>query len=157
MSDLPDQAGSPSFRTPGLRSPDWPRPHRETEPSGAADEPVLKSRPHIAPLTVREQVLRESLRLTTGERNEQYGPPARNLGLQQRLYDAYKRCSPKGYHSDAHEAAMQLIFAKIARIASGVRLHRDNYVDLAAYAAIAYECDVEEHSDTTCDGGGAEC
>ncbi len=92
-------------------------------------------------MTYREKVLLDGVALTTGDRNRTYGPPAPNLTLQMALWEAYKAAAGNR-HTPAHDAAMQHVFAKIARIASG-DLHRDNYVDLSTYAAIAYECDVE--------------
>jgi hypothetical protein len=43
-------------------------------------------------------------------------------------------------HTGGHDAAMFQVLCKISRIACG-KLKDDNYIDLAAYAAIAYECD----------------
>ena len=94
------------------------------------------------PLPVRAQCLQECIALTTGDRNKTYGPPEPNLTLQMELWTLYKRAAGDK-HSMAHDAAMQHVFAKIARIASGPPLHEDNYVDLSGYAALAYECDVE--------------
>lgn len=43
--------------------------------------------------------------------------------------------------SPAHEAAMVMVLAKVARITVGARGHKDNYTDAAKYLAIAYEAD----------------
>lgn len=48
----------------------------------------------------------------------------------------------------SHDAAMQQALTKIARIAVGV-FHKDNYIDAAAYLAIAAECEVRERADTS--------
>ena len=88
----------------------------------------------------REQILADGIALTGGDRNRTYGDPSPNLHLQFQLWELYIRAAGEK-HSDAHDAAMQHVFAKIARIASGARGHRDNYVDAATYIAIAYECD----------------
>lgn len=93
-------------------------------------------------ITEREQILADGAALTSGDRNRTYGPPAINLDLQMTLWNAYQTVAGI-QHSAAHDAAMQHVFAKIARIATG-KLHRDNYVDLATYAAIAYECDAQD-------------
>lgn len=95
------------------------------------------------PLSERERVLLDGIELTGGDRNRTYGAPAPNLALQMALWELYKAVAADK-HSPAHDAAMQHVFAKIARIASGKRGHRDNYVDAATYIAIAYECDAEE-------------
>lgn len=94
------------------------------------------------PLPVRAQCLQECIALTTGDRNKTYGPPEPNLTLQMELWTLYKRAAGDK-HSMAHDAAMQHVFAKLARIASGPPLHKDNYLDLSNYSVIAYECDVE--------------
>lgn len=90
--------------------------------------------------TAREGILLEGASLTSGDRNDAYGDPAANLTVQMSLWAMYSAAS-QGKHSPAHEAAMQHVFAKIARIACGKAGHRDNYVDAATYIAIAWECD----------------
>lgn len=90
--------------------------------------------------TEREKILADGIALTSGDRNRTYGEPAPNLKMQMLLWELY-RANAGSKHSLAHEAAMQHVFAKIARIACGVRGHRDNYLDAATYIAIAYECD----------------
>lgn len=97
-------------------------------------------------VSVREQVLLDGAALTGGDRNRTYGSPAPNLALQMALWVAYKAVAGDK-HSAAHDAAMQHVFAKVARIASGARGHRDNYVDGATYLAIAFECDAENNED----------
>lgn len=91
----------------------------------------------------RERVLLDGIELTGGDRNKTYGAPAPNLALQLNLWNWYKSVAGEK-HSAAHDAAMQHVFAKIARIATGKRGHRDNYVDAATYIAIAFECDATE-------------
>jgi len=105
---------------------------------------ALEQRDAVQPklLSERERVLLDGIELTGGDRNRTYGAPAPNLSLQMQLWESYKAVAADK-HSAAHDAAMQHVFAKIARIASGKRGHRDNYVDSATYIAIAYECDAE--------------
>jgi hypothetical protein len=91
-------------------------------------------------VSVRESVLVEGIKLTTSSRNETYGEPGINLTCQGELFEVYKRFA-ENKHTLAHDAAIQLMIAKLARIACGSANHRDNYVDLAVYAAIAFECD----------------
>lgn len=90
----------------------------------------------------REEVLRQGIELTTNSRNKSYGPPSVNLTTQMELWTIYKRAAGNRY-SPGHDAAMQHLFAKIARIACGAMGHRDNYVDAATYIAIAWECQTE--------------
>lgn len=98
-------------------------------------------------MSSREEVLSEAIHLTTGDRNQAYGRPYNNLALQGRLWELYKMTAGEKYNS-AHDAAMQLILAKIARIACGEPGRRDNYVDGAAYFGIAYECYLETAEQT---------
>jgi hypothetical protein len=87
----------------------------------------------------RVEVLKEAAALTGGDRNETYGSPKSNLDLAGAMYKLYKTTEvrPRGL---AHDAALMQVFAKLSRICTGPGdLHRDNYVDLAAYASIAYE------------------
>ena len=91
----------------------------------------------------RQKVLEEGVRLTTGDRNKTYGSPDVNLRFQYALWELYREAA-QHKHSWAHDAAMQHVFAKIARIACGAPGHRDNYVDAATYVAIAYECDTQQ-------------
>ena len=87
----------------------------------------------------RVRVLSQGIGLTVGDRNEAYGDPAINLDLQMRLWNCYRNTA-RAKHTEAHDAAMQHVFAKIARVAAGA-FREDNYIDMATYAAIAYECE----------------
>ena len=93
---------------------------------------------------VRVEVLETSIKLTAGDRNKTYGSPEPNLALQMALWSLLDNSlKAKTCHGLGHDAALQHVCAKLARIASSAVLHRDNYVDAAAYMAIAYECAVE--------------
>lgn len=94
----------------------------------------------------RVRVLQDGIDLTSKDRNETYGDPLVNLRLQMALWTVYKESAGEK-HTFAHDAAMQHVFAKIARIACG-KLHRDNYVDGGVYFSIAYECAVREQEQT---------
>ena len=87
----------------------------------------------------RMQILEHGIEITMGDRNDAYGNPAINLDLQMRMWNCYKSVA-HAKHSEAHDAAMQHVFAKIARVAAGA-FREDNYIDMATYAAIAYECE----------------
>lgn len=93
--------------------------------------------------TERGQILETGIELTEGNRNRAYGAPNVNLQCQWELwsiYDRYCRLAQPG-HMAAHQAAMQMVFAKIARIACGPAGHEDNYTDGSVYLAIASEVD----------------
>lgn len=99
--------------------------------------------------TRREALLNEAARLTCGERNAVYGEPKDNLDRMAKLFNAYfGGHSPGSIRSPSHDMAMVMVIAKLARIAHG-KFHKDNYTDLAAYIAIAYECeDIEQQIDS---------
>lgn len=100
----------------------------------------------VDPQPVRAEILRESISLTAGSRNKSYGEPADNLRAQALLIDAYlsevrlKRVERDGgnFRLTSHDVAVISALIKIGRIATGTVV-RDNYVDAAAYMAIAGE------------------
>ena len=94
---------------------------------------------------LREQILTEGLALTMGDRNKAYGDPLRNFELTASLKNAFwcammvsnkevQQNSPFGH-------AIDMVFTNLARIATSPTTHleRDRFVDMANYAAIAYE------------------
>jgi Domain of unknown function (DUF6378) len=90
----------------------------------------------------REQVLEEALRLTSADRNAIYGDPTINLSAQARFINLMMQAAienTKREFSEAELQALTMLCCKLARICCGAK-HRDNYVDLSAYAAIAWEC-----------------
>lgn len=88
---------------------------------------------------VRVQVLEEAAKLTSGDRDKTYGPPHINMGLAGKLKDVFWDAA-KRHFSYAEREALDMVLTKLSRIATGPEPHRDNYVDAAAYMAIAYEC-----------------
>lgn len=98
--------------------------------------------------TPRGQILEDARNLTEGDRNATYGCPVANMGQFADLVTAYLQ--PKlteGHSLTPVDAAVVMCLTKISRIGVNPN-HRDNYVDLAAYAAIAGECaaDAQEHA-----------
>lgn len=95
--------------------------------------------PHES-LPRRVRILREAARLTDRDRQETYGPPHENLQDIARLWNAYldilteRRAERWLLPSDV---AILNLLQKIARTIRGY--HEDNYIDAAAYAAIAGE------------------
>jgi hypothetical protein len=86
----------------------------------------------------RVLVLEEAASLTGGERDLAYGPPITNLSASGDLKDMMR------YHmvrdlSSAELEALDMVLTKIGRIITGPLPKRDNYVDAAAYMAIAWE------------------
>lgn len=92
-------------------------------------------------MTEREAILHEAADLTGGDRNKTYGDPAPNLALTYRLFGEIMTANSEGPEpmGEAEAGALMLVCAKLARIATGPAYHRDNYVDAAAYMAIAGE------------------
>lgn len=94
--------------------------------------------------TIRVQILDTAKKLTTGDRDKSYGPPIDNLTTYANLCTAYifGKDGNKNdlFALDAVDAAVLMILSKVSRIAAN-RGHKDNYVDGAAYMAIAGECD----------------
>jgi hypothetical protein len=85
-------------------------------------------------LPLRAQLLREAEEITCGARNIDYGDPVTNHRNIATIAGV-----ATGWNMDEHDAVMVLIAAKIARIRISPD-KRDHYVDLMAYAGIAYEC-----------------
>lgn len=89
----------------------------------------------------RLRLLSEAARLINGERDQVYGPPVVNHRRIAALWSAYL-----DHEITASEAAIMLGLVKISRLAASPD-HEDSYTDLAAYAAIAWECrQPSEHS-----------
>ena len=88
---------------------------------------------------IREHILRTAVDLTCGDRNKQYGDPLENHQDIARLWTAYLNhvVYPK-------DVAIMMALVKIAR-AKMPNPHRDNYVDAAAYLAIAGEIHDRTH------------
>jgi hypothetical protein len=89
--------------------------------------------------SVRENILSEAATLTSGDRNKAYGDPHENLTNMALLVQAYLTGK---YNLDIYlsseDMAWIMVMAKVSR--TGTSFKHDNYVDAAAYAAIAGEC-----------------
>ncbi len=88
-------------------------------------------------MSERVDVLNEAAELTGGDRNEAYGDPTEQMECTEDLFQAYMQEAEEKYPV-GHDAAIFLALNKISRIACGQH-KRDNYVDAAAYLAIAQE------------------
>ena len=91
----------------------------------------------------RLEILADASKATGGERNQAYGPPTINMDNIADLWNAYLRGRKE---SDAvsyvaltgEDVAWMMVLTKMARAFGS--FHPDNYVDAAAYSAIAGEC-----------------
>ena len=87
----------------------------------------------------RKDILEKATNATCNDRNTTYGEPYDNLGCLVELKAVYDKYA-KGKYSPVHDEAIGHVLGKIARIAVGKPGHTDNYIDGAAYLAIAGEC-----------------
>ena len=100
----------------------------------------------------RAIILGEALTATTRQRNKSYGSPVENLSHIAHLWTAYIAAKYNGkatFSVTSEDVAHLNQLQKMARtFAPGY--HHDNYVDNAAYGAIAGECrqDLEDFSAT---------
>ena len=112
--------------------------------SGGREERGIGLDGKVYVLPERQRVLEEAVRLTTGDRDKTYGDATTNMRAFAALIDAYWTHRNPETSTPAHDAAIIMALAKIARIAVGAKSHRDNYVDAAAYIAMAYEAVLNE-------------
>lgn len=94
----------------------------------------------------RVLVLEEAASLTSGERDLQYGPPIVNLTASGDLKRTMREHLVRDL-SVAELEALDMVLTKIGRIITGPEPKRDNYVDAAAYMAIAWEAAAADKKD----------
>jgi hypothetical protein len=92
-------------------------------------------------MKARLRLLDDAARLINGERDAVYGPPVINHTRIAALWSAYL-----GFDIAPSEVAIMLGLVKVSRLAASPD-HEDSYTDLAAYAAIAWECVQEDDDD----------
>lgn len=80
-----------------------------------------------------EDILEEALRLTSGDRQHQYGPPDQDFARTAKMWSALK-----GVEFEARDVAMFLICLKLSRETH--QRKRDNSVDIAGYARCLHIC-----------------
>jgi hypothetical protein len=98
------------------------------------DDDILRT----AGLPLRVACLEEAARLTSGDRNRNYGPPVENMTATAAIFNAMT-----GRDLTAREAALFLVAVKLARLRV-TPTHQDSHVDAMAYLGIVYECAVTE-------------
>ena len=84
-----------------------------------------------------EDILDEAKRLTSGERNNSYGPPQQDFTKTAAMWAAIL-----GIDVDAKEVALCMIALKLSRATWSAK--RDNWVDIAGYARCGYMCERED-------------
>lgn len=90
-------------------------------------------------MTFREQLLHQAANLTGGDRNASYGHPHNNLTHMADMVRAYFK-GKFGYDLalTSEDMAWIMVMAKASRTVASFK--DDNYIDAAAYSAIAGEC-----------------
>lgn len=82
----------------------------------------------------REKCLREACEIVNGARNQTYGNVEENFDRIASLWSIYLDTAVTPI-----DVAMMMVLLKTARVSTGGVSHYDNYVDVAGYAACAYE------------------
>jgi hypothetical protein len=116
----------------GLRLQEWrdmlEREDEDVEEFDLADMLLEKELP------LRAQLLREAEDITCGDRHMDYGDPVENHRNIAKIASI-----ATGHNLTAHDVVMVLLAAKMAR-ARISPAKKDHYIDMMAYAGIAYEC-----------------
>ncbi|WP_461522016.1 DUF6378 domain-containing protein [Porticoccus sp.] len=81
-----------------------------------------------------EDVLEEALRITSGDRNAQYGPPDQDFERTAGMWSAFL-----GHDISKSDVASMMIMLKCSR--NTHQKKRDNWVDIAGYARCGAICD----------------
>lgn len=92
-------------------------------------------------MSKRGEILETARKLTERDRNQSYGDPKVNLNCYAQMVTAYLngKFAEGDSGLNAVDGAIFMILAKVSRVAMNQN-HPDNYLDMAAYAAIAGEC-----------------
>ena len=90
----------------------------------------------------RGEILDEAKRLTYGDRNQAYGPPGPNMQHTADMWNAYlNKGGDRRFQITAHQVPFMLAMTKFSRDA--ISHKDDNFIDAAAYCAIAGEVAAE--------------
>ena len=89
----------------------------------------------------RSALLRRATRIVNDDRNKSYGDPSENLATIADMWNTMF-----GGESTAHDVALAMIAVKLSRLVTTPN-HEDSWTDIAGYAAIGWECVVDEETD----------
>jgi len=91
-------------------------------------------------MSTQSELLNEVAAIVTGYRSKDYGPPSLNLDYRTAsLWNAYLKIAAPAYDSlDGVDVCNMMILLKMARIIEDPKV-KDNYADIAGYAAAAWE------------------
>jgi hypothetical protein len=93
-------------------------------------------------VTVRAALLRDAEALITGDRNQSYGSPTQNFQNIADLWTVqFGHMLKEGVRFKAAHVAQAMAHVKLARMVAQPK--RDNYADLAGYAACGWETEAE--------------
>lgn len=87
----------------------------------------------------RALMLNKAKGLITGDRNNHYGPPTQDFAKSAGILKALGYKGPDGREILPHDIAIMAMAIKLSRITWSPD-KEDHWVDLAGYAACAYEC-----------------
>ncbi len=84
----------------------------------------------------RERLLREAIKITTSDRNREYGDPEDNFRNIAQFWNVHFEARMRGkfVHFTSSDVAIMMILMKCARLATN-STHRDSALDVAGYAA----------------------
>ena len=97
-------------------------------------------------LSPRASILHEAEELICGDRNNSYGPPTQDFSRTAGVLNALGYRSPSG-DIRPHDVAIFVAAVKLSRLMWSAG-KRDNWTDLAGYAACGHECVVMEERNT---------
>lgn len=93
-------------------------------------------------MSVQSELLQEVASIVSGERSKDYGPPQVNLDERTaRLWNAYLRAKENIWYDSGFsgvDVCNMMILLKMARTMEN-EFTKDNYADMAGYAAAAWE------------------
>jgi hypothetical protein len=91
-------------------------------------------------MSTQSDLLKEVAEIVGGERSKDYGPPSLNLDYRTAiLWNAYLKIASPSYDSlNGVDVCNMMILVKMARIVESEQ-KKDNYADIAGYAAAAWE------------------
>ena len=82
----------------------------------------------------RVEALREAARITTQDRNANYGGPEENFTRTAKIWSVIL-----GQEVTNEQVAMMMVGLKMARFAHGSGFQPDTWIDIAGYAGCGYE------------------
>lgn len=94
-------------------------------------------------ISIRAAVLDAAKAIVTHDRCEQYGGPEDSFRVIAKMWTAYLQGIGgdfgNGDELDEADAAVMMVLLKVARASTAIEPKRDNYIDMAGYAACAAE------------------